>query len=158
MTNPKEQPLPIIEQTHRLQDSKVRDYRAVISQIKKEVLIEISGYSSTKPSTYTYVDEQQGWSIDSLSYDDLQKLLTLVMNEADKRGLLNQHNNPLKEYPTGSSPSLLALLLHPPSRKKYENLIRQTAVDGFKLLEQANHFLRETKSNILNIIGDIYLS
>ncbi len=103
------------------------DYRAVISQIKQEILVEISGRpSQTSPTLHSVPDAK------------LKSLLEQVQLEAGRRGLTeNYYDKPEPPGAVNVSQMLLAVLLFPSARKRLERILAQTALGGLELLEKA---------------------
>lgn len=115
----------------------VADYRAVISQIKREVLVEISGHSNGSVS-----------ALNSIPDAKLTSLLTQTRLEAKRRGLLDDYAPRTRPRTTMNlSQTLLAVLLFPAARKRLERILTQTALGGLELLEKA-------KDNIATMMED----
>ncbi len=128
----REQHMPLVEQrAPRIErgapSNREGDYRAVISQIKQEILVEISGRpNQTSPTLHSVPDAK------------LKSLLEQVQREASRRGLAENYYG--KPEPLGGVnvfQMLLAVLLFPSARKKLERILAQTALGGLELLEKA---------------------
>ncbi len=134
------------------------DFDEVISQIKREVLIEISSFSQSGARQRSYVDRQIRWNsgtaaadFDNLPDDEFKRLFNQTMREARLRGLVSQERG---FGEANLAQSLLAVLLFPASRRRLANILRQTALEGLDLVEQANTLMAKAKTNIVNMIGD----
>ncbi|NLJ80826.1 MAG: hypothetical protein GX335_07370 [Firmicutes bacterium] len=129
------------------------DYPAVIRQIKREILIEISGYSQNGvlPAQNRVHDVyKQSKRLDLLEDVEIEKLLSQIMWEARRRGLLQpNHRNG-----SGLTQTLLTLLFFPQARLRLLRILEQSALSGLKLVEQANSLFEQTKGSILSTLMD----
>lgn len=129
------------------------DYRAVISQIKRDIMIEITNqgrpdrWSTASPGYFADADPI---GFNNLSNKELEALLIYALTEARQRGLAAP---PYRERqsrlpPMGIGQALLAALLLPSVRQKMEQILFQTAVDGIDLVRQAGSLLEKTTIDI----------
>lgn len=121
------------------------DYPAVISQIKREVLIEISSYPGNG------VFSEQKSRFDLLPDNEVERLLSRVTSEAQQRGLLQPD---YCEDGLGITQTMLAIVFFPQARQKLIGILQQSARNGLELVKQANSLLEQTKRSILTIIGN----
>lgn len=132
-----EQQMPHLHEKAAYFDPDMRDYRAVISQIKQEILVEISGQANGSLAALSNVPDAK-----------LKSLLNQMRLEAQRRGLLEDYDSGTRPRAAMSvSQTLLAVLLFPAARRKLERILAQTALGGLELLEK-------TKDNIALMMED----
>ena len=133
------------------------DYRAVISQIKREILIEISGHPHHRPVSLPQVKPEIGigsYGLCSLSDAELKEMLAMVAEESSRRGLLEKNSGRLPKGmgEMGASHTLLAALLFPPVRQRMEEILCQTAMDGLGIVRQVGSLLEKAAQDITTMM------
>lgn len=127
------------------------DYRGVISQIKREILVEISSYPENgfwpKPTSLRERHREE-LNLNSLPDGELQWLLAQTMQAARQRGILKRDcPTPLTAQTGGMTQTLVAVLLFPAARQRLLRILEQTVLGGLELVDQA-------KSRIMSMMGD----